>query len=147
MKMMRLPMMAALAALSLTLVTGAFAQPTLGNGQKGQKGQKGQQGAQRGGMNLKALTKALDLTQEQQDKLKPAFDKATEARKKLKEDTTGDPKEKRAKTKEIATDIEKAVEAVLTADQKTKFEEMKKKMAEAAKKGKKGTTPPPPAQA
>lgn len=143
MKMTRFPVIVALAALTLTLTTGAmaYAQPPAG---KGQRGQRGQQGAQRGGMNLKALTKALDLTQEQQDKLKPAFDKATEARKKLREDTTTDPKEKRAKAKEIATDINKAVEAVLTAEQKPKYEELKKKLADAAKKGKKGGTPPPP---
>lgn len=142
MKTRRFPLLTALAALSLTLATGAlaYAQPPAGKAQKGQRGQ----GNQRPGMNAKALAKELDLTKEQQEKLKPAFEKAAEARKKLREDTATAPKEKREKTKEITTELTKAIEEVLTAEQKPKFEAFKKKLAEAAKKGKKGTTPPPP---
>jgi len=139
MKLNRFPLVAAVAALSLTILTGAvaLAQPPAGKGQKGDKGQAGPGGQRRQSMNPKALAKALDLTQEQQDKLKPAFEKFAKARKELQEDTTTPPKEKREKVMENTKKLMEAVEAVLTDEQKKKFEELKKKAAEAAKKGKK----------
>lgn len=136
MKLNRYPLFAAVAALSLTVLTGAvaLAQPPAGKGQKGEKGQPGQR---RQSLNPKALAKALDLTPEQQDKLKPAFEKFTKARKELQADTATPQKEKREKMTANTKTLMEAVEAVLTDDQKKKFEELKKKAAEAAKKGKK----------
>jgi Spy/CpxP family protein refolding chaperone len=127
------------AALALT-ATSAFAQ----NGKPGKAGKPGQDAkpgqdgkpARRGNaMSPKALEKALDLTSEQMDKLKPAFKKLTDARKDLANVT--DPKEKREKMMAATKDMMKSVEEVLTPEQKTKFDELKKKAEEAAKKGKK----------
>jgi Spy/CpxP family protein refolding chaperone len=115
------------AALALT-ATSALAQDT--------KPGKGKLGQTRGGaMNPKALAKALDLTADQEKKLEPAFKKMADVRKELKDVT--DPKEKRTKMAAATKDMMKAVEDVLTPEQKIKFDEMKKKMAEGAKKKKK----------
>jgi Spy/CpxP family protein refolding chaperone len=125
------------AALSLT-ATSVFAQetkpgapPTAGAGQEAKPKRKGN------AMSAKALAEALQLTQEQQDKLKPAFKKAADERKALNTDTALDPKAKRAKGAELTKTLMKSVEEVLTPEQKTKLDEMKKKMAEGAKRKKK----------
>jgi periplasmic protein CpxP/Spy len=129
-----------LCAAALAVVsTAALAQDTK-PGKLGQDTKPGQdaRGQRRGnGMNPKALTKALELTPEQEEKLKPIAKKAAEARKKLNEDTSLQPKEKREKVMEITKGMMKSVEEILTPEQKKKFEELKKKMEEAAKNRKK----------
>lgn len=128
-----------LVAATVALIsTTAFAQDAKPGklGQDTKPGREGR-GQRRGGMNPKALEKALDLTPEQTDKLKPAFKKFADTRKKLSEDTTADPKAKREQTMGAMKDLMKSVEEVLTPEQRTKLEEMKKKMAEAAKNRKK----------
>ena len=93
-----------------------------------------------GGMNPKSLEKALNLTPEQTEKLKPTFKKFADTRKKLSEGTTADPKAKREQTMAAMKDLMKSVEEVLTPEQKAKFDEIKKKMEEAAKNRKAKTT-------
>ena len=118
------------AALALT-ATSALAQDT----KPGKAGKAGQGERRGGGMNPKTLSKALELTPEQEKKLEPAFKKMADARKELKNIT--DVKEKREKMTAATKELMKSVEEVLTPEQKKKLDEMKKKMAEGAKKGKK----------
>lgn len=134
------------AAFALT-ATAVFAQDTKpgtpppaqgGKPGKGNKPGQGERGQRRGNnMSPKALSKALDLTPEQEKKLEPAFKKFSDLRKKLAEDTTADPKTKRSDIAAATKELMKSVEEVLTPEQKTKFDELKKKMEEAAKNRKK----------
>jgi Spy/CpxP family protein refolding chaperone len=118
------------AATMVLISTTTFAQDTkLGREGRGQR--------RGGGMNSKSLEKALDLTPQQTEKLNPAFKKLTDIRKKLSEDTTISPKAKREQIMVAMKDLMKSVEDVLTPEQKTKFDELKKKMGETVKNRKK----------
>ena len=120
-----------LVAATVALIsTTAFAQ----DAKLGREGHGQRRG---GGMNPKSLEKALELTPEQKEKLKPAFKKFADTRKKFAEDTSADPKAKREQTMAAMKDLMKSVVEVLTPEQKTKFDEMKKKMEEAVKNRKK----------
>ncbi len=124
-----------IAATIAMISTTAFAQDTKPGktGDETKPGREGRGQRRGGGMNPKSLEKALDLTPEQMEKLKPAFKKFADTRKKLSEDTTADPKAKREQSMDAMKELMKSVEEVLTPEQKTKMDEMKKKMAEAAK--------------
>ncbi|MBB6053400.1 hypothetical protein [Armatimonas rosea] len=122
------------AALALVATT-AFAQDTKpGTGAPGQdtKPAKGERKANP--LSAKALEKALELKPEQVEKLKPAFKKLADTRKELA--TVTDRKEKSEKMAAATKELVKSIEEVLTPEQKTKFDEIKKTMA-AGKKGKK----------
>lgn len=69
---------------------------------------------------VKKLDKKLTLTDTQKSQIKGFYEEALKAT----------PKERKAKMKEISSKIE----TVLTADQKTKFQALKKKSAQKANK-------------
>lgn len=122
------------AALAL-VATSAFAQetkPTPGTPGQDTKPAKGERKANP--MSPKALEKSLDLKPEQVEKLKPAFKKLADTRKELA--TVTDRKEKAEKMAAATKELVKSIEEVLTPEQKTKFDEIKK-TAEAGRKGKK----------
>lgn len=75
---------------------------------------------------LNELTKDLNLTPEQQAKIKDIFIKSKQETKKVLE-------EAKAKVKEIKVESHEEIKALLTEEQKQKFQEIRKKHETAPK--------------
>jgi Spy/CpxP family protein refolding chaperone len=88
---------------------------------------KGQRGG-RGGDQLGMLTKRLDLTADQQEKIKPILADRQAQMKALHEDTATAGADKRTKMKSIMDSTNAKIRAVLTPDQQTKFDQMQAEM-------------------
>ena len=102
----------------------------------GKDGKPGKMGKHGGGMKM---MQTLNLTDAQKAKLKPIMEAQRDKMKAMREDTTLDPKAKKAKMKAMRGDMEKQVNAILTPDQRKKLTAMKAKMkAERAANGKDG---------
>ncbi|NBV85969.1 MAG: hypothetical protein EBS01_06845, partial [Verrucomicrobia bacterium] len=76
---------------------------------------------------LNRLSKDLGLSAEQVAKLKPIFAAIDGKMKALHEDSSIPPDQKREKGREIMKESGPLIDAVLTTDQKVKFEEIRKK--------------------
>lgn len=76
----------------------------------------------RGGMAPKWMDD-LNLTDAQKDQIKPILKDAAEKRKALREDTTSTPEQKRDKQKALRQDTNDKIKAILTDEQKKKFDE------------------------
>jgi len=139
------PTIAVLAAAAiLSLSTLAFGQsgtpsttppPSGGQNQQGPPpggGGPGGGGQGRGGMDpaamVERLTKELDLTADQQTKVKDILTKRAADMKTLREDQSTAPEDKRAKSRDIQEASNKAINAVLTPDQQKKYADMQEKM-------------------
>jgi len=83
----------------------------------------GRQGGRRGGgaMRLETLTKALDLTTDEQTQIKPILATETTTLQGLRADTTLSQQDKMAKFKDARDTANTAINAILTPDQQTKF--------------------------
>ena len=73
---------------------------------------------------LQHLTKALDLTADEQAKIKPILDTEVSAIQAARSDTTSAPKDKFAKIRDARETASSQIKDVLTPDQQTKFEAM-----------------------
>ena len=93
-----------------------------------------QEGQHRGGNPLEMLTKKLDLTEDQQAKLKPILDDRHEKMKALRDDTSLTPEDKKAKAKALADSTNDQIKAILTPDQLTKFTALQAEMKEHREK-------------
>ena len=82
---------------------------------------------------LKMLTEKLDLTDDQQAKLKPILEDESTQMKTLHEDTSLAPEDKKAKMKELHESSTEKINAVLTPDQQSKWKQMKQEMMEKHK--------------
>ena len=82
---------------------------------------------------LQQMSEALKLTDEQKEKLKPILKEQGEKLIALRDDTNIPQEEKRAKMREITEAFTAKIKPILTAEQVTKWEEIR---AEAQKKRK-----------
>jgi len=82
---------------------------------------------------LKMLTEKLNLTEDQQAKLKPIIEDQAKQMKALHDDASLAPADKHAKMKELHESSTEKINAVLTADQQTKWKQMKQEMMEKHK--------------
>jgi Spy/CpxP family protein refolding chaperone len=82
---------------------------------------------------LKMLTEKLNLTEDQQAKLKPILEDQSKQMKALHDDASLAPADKHAKMKELHESSTEKINAVLTADQQTKWKQMKQEMMEKHK--------------
>lgn len=82
---------------------------------------------------LKMLTEKLNLTEDQQAKLKPILEDQSKQMKALHEDTSLAPADKQAKMKELHESSTEKINAVLTPDQQAKWKQMKQEMMEKHK--------------
>ena len=82
---------------------------------------------------LKMLTEKLNLTEDQQAKLKPILEDQSTQMKTLHDDTSLAPEDKRAKMKELHESFTEKINAVLTPDQQSKWKQMKQEMMEKHK--------------
>ena len=94
-------------------------------------------GPRMGAMNpesrLKMLTEKLNLTEDQQAKLKPILEDESQQMKALHDDASLAPADKQAKMKELRDSSTDKINAVLTPDQQAKWKQMKQEMMEKHK--------------
>lgn len=88
----------------------------------------GHHGGGGGGPTIEMLTKQLDLTPDQQEKIKPILDTLHTAVQTARQDTSLTPEDKMAQIKDARQTANTAMDAVLTPDQQAKFEAMQEKM-------------------
>ena len=82
---------------------------------------------------LKMLTEKLNLTEDQQAKLKPILEDEGKQMKDLHDDTSLAPMDKRSKMMEVHESFAGKISAVLTPDQQAKWKQMKQDMMEKHK--------------
>ena len=82
---------------------------------------------------LKMLTEKLDLTEDQQAKLKPILEDESTQMKTLHDDTSLAPEDKRAKMKELHESSVEKMNAILTPDQQAKWKQMRQEMMDKHK--------------
>ena len=81
---------------------------------------------------LKMLTEKLDLTEDQQAKLKPILEDQAKQMKALHDDTSLAPADKHAKMKELHDSSVEKLNAILTPDQQAKWKQMRQEMMQKA---------------
>jgi Spy/CpxP family protein refolding chaperone len=93
---------------------------------------------------LKWMTEKLNLTDDQQAKIKPLLEDETTQMKAVRSDTSLSPQDRHAKMKSINAASTEKINAILTPEQQTKWKEMKQEMMEKHKemKGQGGMAPP-----
>jgi periplasmic protein CpxP/Spy len=111
------------------LVVGQTSSQTAPAGQESH----GKMGPMTPESRLKMLTEKLDLTADQQAKLKPVLEDESTQMKTLHDDTSLAPEDKRAKMKEVHESSTEKINAVLTPDQQSKWKQMKQEMMEKHK--------------
>jgi Spy/CpxP family protein refolding chaperone len=102
------------------------------------------------GMNpdgqLQHLTKALDLTADQQAQLKPILENAHQQMMQVHEDQSLSQQDRRTKMQSLHEDTKSKIEAVLNDTQKQKFEAMQAKAQEHMHERMQGGQTPTPQQ-
>jgi periplasmic protein CpxP/Spy len=76
------------------------------------------------------MTKALNLSEDQQTKVKSILTDQRDQMMSLKQDTSTAPTDRRAKFQEIHESTQQKIRDVLTDDQKTKFDQMQERHKE-----------------
>ena len=95
-----------------------------------QQGQWGHHGRMNPDAQLQHLTKALDLTSDQQSQIKPLLEARQQQMQALFQDRSLSRDDRRAKMQGIRSDTNSKIEAVLNDQQKQKFEAMQARMQE-----------------
>jgi len=88
--------------------------------------------------HLQMLTEKLNLTDDQQAKLKPIFEDQMQQMKAVREDSSLSQEQKRAKMKSIHESLHDQISAVLTPEQQAKFKQMRQEQMEKHKGMKEG---------
>ena len=73
---------------------------------------------------LQHMTKALNLSDDQQQKIKPMLESQSQQMQTLRQDTTMSQQDKWTKMKEIRQATNEQIKPILTADQQQKWEQM-----------------------
>jgi protein CpxP len=93
---------------------------------------------------LEHLTKTLSLTSDQQTQIKPILENQQQQMMQLHEDQSLSRDDKMAKAKSLHADTTSKIEAVLTPDQKQKYEVMQQQMQERMQQRMQGGAGTPP---
>jgi len=104
----------------------------------GGHGGRGQMGGER---QLSTLTKKLNLTPDQVTQVKAIDDDAMQQAKAVRDDTSMAKADRRAKMMDIRKAAQDKVRAVLTDDQKTKYDAMQAEMQAKMKERRQGAAP------
>lgn len=96
---------------------------------------------------LQHLTRMLDLTSDQQDKIKPLLQERQQKMQALFQDQSLAPEDRRTQARTIMEGTNNSIKAVLTDDQKQKFEAMQERMRRNRPMGGPGGPPPPDSSA
>jgi protein CpxP len=120
------------------------APPSPPQGQAGPQHGHGGPGGMRGNQ-VDFLTKKLNLTPDQVTQVKAIDDDARKQFMALREDTSVAGADKRAKMMDIHKASQDKIRALLTDDQKTKYDALQAEMRERMENRRGGGGPPPPA--
>lgn len=82
---------------------------------------------------LKMLTEKLNLTDDQQAKLKPIIEDQSKQMKAIHDDTSLAPADRQAKMKEVHESSIEKMNAILTPDQQAKWKQLRQEMMEKHK--------------
>jgi protein CpxP len=131
--------------LSITLLLLAFATALMVVGQTPHAMQTAPTAQEHGAMGgpamaamtpesrLKMLTEKLNLTEDQQGKIKPMLEDQSKQMKVIHDDASLAPADKQAKMKEVHESSIEKMNAVLTPDQQAKWKQMRQDMMEKHK--------------
>jgi Spy/CpxP family protein refolding chaperone len=98
----------------------------------------GMQGPRRGGDMTAMMTRQLDLTPDQQTQVKAINDDSRSQMMALRNDTSTPQADKRTKMMDIRKSSDDKIRALLTDEQKTKFDAMQARMQERMKEHRQG---------
>ena len=93
---------------------------------------------------LQRLTRELNLTSDQQDKIKPLLAERQQKMQALFQDQSIAPEDRRTQGRTIMEGTNNSIKAILTDDQKQKFDAMQERMRRNRPIGGNGGPPPPP---
>ena len=111
------------------------------------QGQMGPRGRGMEGRQLEMLTKRLNLTTDQQTQVKAIDEDTGKQMMTVRNDTALSQDDKRSKMMDIRKASQDKIRAILTDDQKTKYDALQAEMKERMKQGGgQGAPPPPPPQ-
>jgi|KBSMisStandDraft_5_1062788.scaffolds.fasta_scaffold953381_1 Spy/CpxP family protein refolding chaperone len=110
------------------------------------QGQMGGRGRGMEGRQLEMLTQKLNLTADQQTQVKAIDEDTGKQMMAVRNDTSLDQDAKRTKMMGIRKSSSDKIRAVLTDDQKTKYDALQAEMREKMKERQQGGAPPPPPQ-
>ncbi len=118
--------------------TAVFAQapPQQGGGQWGQ----GQRQPMTADQRLQGMTKQLNLSDAQQQQIKPILENESKQMQAVREDSSVAPEDRRSKMMQIRQDTSSQIKPILNADQQKQFEEMMNRQGRGRGPGQ----PPPP---
>jgi Spy/CpxP family protein refolding chaperone len=85
---------------------------------------------------LKMLTEKLNLTEDQQAKLKPVLEDQAKQMKAIHDDASLAPADRQAKMKDVHESSIEKMNAILTPDQQAKWKQMRQEMMEKHKEAK-----------
>ena len=93
---------------------------------------------------LERLTRELNLTSDQQDKIKPLLVDRQQKMQALFQDQSVAPEDRRRQMRTISEGTNNSIKALLTDDQKQKFDAMQERQRRNGPRGGLGGPPPPP---
>ncbi len=126
-----------------------------GDSPRGQMGRGGRRGPMSTNDRLKQMTKDLNLTADQQAKIKPILEAQQQKMQDLRNDNSGDRDSMRGKMRQIQDDTNKQVRDLLDDKQKDIFDKQEQERQQRMQNGRRGRggpgggpdgTPPPPQQ-
>jgi Spy/CpxP family protein refolding chaperone len=133
----------AVAIVSLLLGTGAlYAQEPAPQG----GGQWGRGQMPTVDQRLQRMTQALDLSEDQQQKIKPILENESTQMQSLRADTSMSQEDRMAKMKQIRENTTSQINPILNADQQKKYAEMASHMGRGRGPGANPSAPPPQPQ-
>jgi Spy/CpxP family protein refolding chaperone len=112
------------ALLALTLACGASALYAQQDNMSQPDAAKGPGMKMSPDQRLQHMTKALNLTDDQQQKIKPILESQSQQMQTLRQDTTMSQQDKWSKMREIHQTTNDQIKPILTADQQQKWEQM-----------------------
>jgi periplasmic protein CpxP/Spy len=115
--------MAGVLGAALAIGVPVFAQTAADSGQENPQAQTAPKGHHRG-ERMQTLTQELNLTPDQQMKIKPIFQQAHAQAKTIRQDTTLNQDQKRAKFKELHQTTMAQVNEILTPEQQAQLKQL-----------------------
>ena len=117
--------MAGVLGAALAIGVPVFAQSTGDAGQESPQAQTAPKGYRHHGDRMQKLSQELNLTADQQAKIKPIFQQAHAQAKTIHQDTTLNKDQKKAKFKELHQTTMAQMNEILTPEQQTQLKQLK----------------------
>ena len=136
-------MLAVVAIGAMSLVTPALIAQTQDNAENKSQdtAQSNVPGQESADSKLQQISQQLNLSEDQKTKLKPILQDEVDQLKALKSDTSASSQEKLQKAKDIRASHKQQIDAILTPEQKEKWQQMKQQAVDQMKQN--ATSPQP----